>query len=147
MEILGIDCWRVLFHPLTGEWIPGARESLQRIVRSGKYKEIHVISKVPHLLQPITRLNFYLKGFFKKTGIPKTNLHFCVGYAQKAEIARELGVTRFIDDRLEVLKDMNFMLARYAFHPNSRERAAYPDVEKSTTTVHSWAEVEKLLLE
>jgi hypothetical protein len=146
MENLGVDCWGVLFHPSTGHSVEGAAESLRRVVESGKYANIYIISKVPFFVRPITRVNFHLKDFFNKSGIPEKNLYFCGRYSDKINICRKLGVTRFIDDRFEVLKDMKELKERYAFDPTPRERAHHPEVEDNVKVVTSWEDLLPMLL-
>ena len=44
--------------------------------------------------------------FYAKTGVPRGNVRFCRERRDKAVHAREIGMTHFIDDRLDVLEPM-----------------------------------------
>ena len=62
------------------------------------------MSKAGASIQKKTRRWLREWRFFEETGISSTNLRFCLRRDQKAEHCRQLRLTHFVDDRLDVLK-------------------------------------------
>ena len=67
---------------------------------------VYLISKCTEWAEP--KIAIWLKdnGFFEKTGIDPHNIFIVRERKDKDAICRKLGVTHFIDDRLEVLSHM-----------------------------------------
>lgn len=61
----------------------------------------------------------------KQLGIPIDHIEFCDRNWQKAEIARRLRLTHFVDDSLEVLIHMPFVPHRFLFRPDPEEVAEF----------------------
>lgn len=59
--------------------------------------------------------------FFERTGISSDNFYFCRDITDKAPICKRLGVTHFVDDRLEVLQCLNSVSNLYLFNASSVE--------------------------
>ncbi len=56
--------------------------------------------------------------FWSETGVQRSHLRFCRQRTEKAEIACELGLTHFIDDRPDVLSAMVAVVPfRFLFGP------------------------------
>jgi hypothetical protein len=69
--------------------------------------------------------------------VARQNLRFCRERPEKAEHARALGLTRFIDDRADVLQALRGVVdRRYLFGPQPR-----PQVEPGVIPVADWAAV------
>lgn len=83
--------------------------------------------------------------FFERTGIPHGQVRFCKERSGKAPICDELGVTHFIDDKLEVLGYLTSVRNRFLFKPSEREIERHKQHLMGVTRVESWSEVyEKL---
>jgi hypothetical protein len=81
-------------------------------------------------------------GFHTKTGIPKERLHFCRDRRDKAPIAEKLGLTHFIDDKLEVLSYMKGIVKnRILFNPNPSEMARFIKTSGPVVLAFSWTDV------
>ncbi len=145
-QILGVDCGDTIFHYITGVPVAGAIDSLTRIAKSGRFDEIHLVSKVDRFSEYFYRFTLWRIGFWRRTGIPRTNIIFCRRYADKAPICERLGVTHFVDDRLEVLTALGAVPYRYAFKPRPREAARYSHLARNVVTVTSWAALLSLVL-
>lgn len=140
MPILGVDCGDVIFYTWRWTSVPGALNALRDIVSSKKFGAVYVISKV----NPISRIIFLARlqylDFWRHTGIPRENLYFCRRHEDKAPICARLGVTHFIDDRLDVLHHMKTVPYRYAFGPiRKNELKKHPDsAQHGITFIRSW---------
>ena len=84
------------------------------------------------------------KNFFEATGFKRENVNYCLERHEKAGICLKLGITRFIDDRLDVLKHIAihpgitcFLLSNY---PANRQKS-YVYFLPNIVKVKSWDEI------
>lgn len=82
-----------------------------------------LISKCGPKIQDKTRRWLDHHRFFERTGIPPDHLRFCLLRPQKADHCRELGITHFIDDRVDVLEALSGIVPqRFLFGPQNAGR-------------------------
>ena len=138
---LGIDVGRVLISPgdessPDTSFIGGSPEdALRTPPYSGMFEtlpavvehfggRVWIVSKCGAKVRARTLDWFAHHRFFERTGIDSANVRFCRERPQKAYICAELGITHFVDDRLDVLEPMSGVVrSRYLFGPQ-RERPA-----------------------
>lgn len=148
-DILGIDCGDVIIYTL-GSKVPGAFETIRELMAAKRFKEIHIVSKVLPTTLVYFAVRLALHGFWKYTGIPRENLHFCARYEDKEKICASLGVTHFVDDRLQVLRALTSVPNRYLFRDQGAPRAweirKYGPLPASIAPVHSWDELRRIFL-
>jgi hypothetical protein len=65
-----------------------------------------IVSKCGQSVQNKTKAWLKHWNFYTVTGFEKGNLRFCLKRHEKAVICRQLRITHFIDDRLDVLEPM-----------------------------------------
>lgn len=148
---LGIDIGRVIISAGTGRGdtsfldgdlasalrtppAPGALPAIRELFAlfSGR---VWLVSKAGPRVQDRTRRWLEHHRFWEVTGVAPANLHFCRQRHEKAEIARSLGLTHFIDDRSDVLVPMlGVVQHRLLFGP---QRAPAPQ----HTSVRDWQAV------
>lgn len=126
--------------------VPEAFETIQKLVDRRFGERVHLISKCGPAIQDKTQLWLAHSDFFGRTGIPSEHLHFCLKRSEKAGICERLGITHFIDDKLEVLSYLRTVPNRYLFHPVPSEVDRYRAHFPLVTQVETWAEVERLLI-
>lgn len=68
--------------------------------------QVWIVSKCGPRIQQRTLQWFDHHRFFARTGIAPANVRFCLKRPEKAVHCRELGITHFIDDRVDVLQPM-----------------------------------------
>jgi len=146
-EVLGVDIGRVILSK--GAKIPDGFRVLSRLKNERFGSNIFLISHA----KPLTEINilWWLKHhrFYERTGIPQSHVYFCRKRIDKVLICRQLGITHFIDDRLENLgyvytgTDIRNL---FLFQPRKREVRKYRQFEDVVCTVHSWEEIERILL-
>jgi hypothetical protein len=147
MKKLGVDCGNTIFREWNGMLLPGSLETLQKLSASGTFDEIHIVSKANRMVRIFFRLRLRSLDFWKQTGIPRKNLHFCKQHKDKAAICKKIGITDFVDDRLQVLSHLHIEGGRYALNPTrKREFKKFPQTAEEVTIVSSWQELEHLLL-
>jgi hypothetical protein len=129
-EVLGLDIGRVItsdaqegecdiFSPyyLLSVPRPGAFGTIHDLVTERYGDEVHLISKAKNQTKQrlIEVLDYW--NFYKHTGVLREHVHFCDEDIQKAPIAKGLGVTDFVDDKVGVLRHLPATMNRYLFVP------------------------------
>ncbi len=103
--------------------------------------EAWIVSKCGQRVQDRTLQWFAYHRFFERTGIKRENVRFCLKRPDKAVHCRELGITHFIDDRIDVLQAMVGTVPNlYLFGP---QRTAVPAGMRHLMT---WSDVARALL-
>ncbi|GIG92564.1 hypothetical protein [Plantactinospora endophytica] len=121
--------------------MPGVFEALAALVSEMFGEHVYLVSKCGERVERRTGLWLHHHDFYRRTGIRVENVHFCRTRQGKAPIAAALGLTHFVDDRLEVLSYLETVPHRYLFRPREHEvrsfRAHLPAVHR----VESWPEL------
>jgi hypothetical protein len=158
-DILGVDIGGVLISKagdgtdtsfftdrfLETPMVADAFEALARLSRERFGADIHLVSKCGPRTQAKTKLWLAHHRFEEITGISSECVHFCRERRDKAPICARLGVTHFIDDRLDVLAYLTSVSRRYLFMPENEEKQRRAR-ELGAVAVQSWAEVAADLL-
>lgn len=121
--------------------VDGSFESLK--ILNGYFKgNVHLISKCSEWAEKQILAWLQSKDFYLKTGIDPRNISFVRERADKDAVCRTLGITHFIDDRLEVLSHMIESTPHlYLFQPNSEEVEKFKEFLPKVTVVNGWEEV------
>src|SRR5262245_58587561 len=123
MNRLGLDIGRVLITPSDGGGdtsffgasldaalltppFPGMFDVMPTLVSRFEGR-VWLVSKAGRRIEERTRLWLEHHRFFARTGLTADNLRFCRDREGKEPICRELGLTHFVDDRLDVLGYLN----------------------------------------
>lgn len=125
--------------------VPGALESLAYLA-SNFFPAVYLISKCGPQIEAKTRDWLKHHDFFRKTSIPPENLHFCRERKNKAVICHNLGISHFIDDRLEVLSCLDQVPNLYLFKPNPDEIKRYEIHLEKVTRIESWEDLLKKII-
>ena len=153
MNNLGIDIGRVIIGPtidgpadtafigttideaMTSPPAPGAFEAIAELVARFDGR-VWLVSKCGPSVQRKTRLWLDHWGFHDATGVPRDHVRFCLERHEKRLHTDELGITHFIDDRVDVLRHLRGgveHLFLFGEQPNAAPAWAIP--------VQTWAEV------
>jgi len=122
--------------------VEGAFETLARL--AGSF-EIHLVSKCGETVEGKTRSWLKTNSFHETTGISPDRLHFCRERKDKAAICATLGVTHFVDDRLEVLSYLGSVPHLFLFRPTEEEVRQFVAFLPRVKRVNAWAEIERAL--
>jgi hypothetical protein len=142
---LGIDIGRVIIGPVDDDGkadtsflsgtldqaletlpAPGAFDSIARLAdRFGG--AVWLVSKCGPRVQEKTRRWLERWRFWDVTGVPAGHLRFCLERPQKAQHCLELGITHFIDDRLDVLEHLRAFVPWLYLFGAERRRSPPPD--------------------
>ncbi|AKU98979.1 hypothetical protein AKJ09_05643 [Labilithrix luteola] len=118
---LGVDIGRVIIHgdgpdtsfiqarddetAMRAPAVDGAIDALARLTLRFD-GAVWLVSKCGPRIEGLSRRWLAHHGFFERTGISPAQLRFCRERREKAGICLKLGVTMFVDDRLDVLLPM-----------------------------------------
>jgi hypothetical protein len=122
--------------------VDGAIESLAALA---KRFQVRIVSKCGDRIRRRTAEWLDARNFWGVTSIDRTSLHFCYKRPEKAAICRDLKVTHFVDDRLEILGYLDPAIKKYLFRGSpgeiDRHRASLAWVWR----VEGWKELAELL--
>src|SRR5262245_59446882 len=74
--------------------------------------QVWLVSKAGSRIERLTRLWLAHHRFFERTGMRSDNVRFCRRREEKREHAIALGLTDFIDDRVDVLEHLRGVVPR-----------------------------------
>ncbi|MGA7329331.1 MAG: hypothetical protein WBX25_33820 [Rhodomicrobium sp.] len=121
---------------------PGAFEGVKALVTAFGGRA-WLISKAGPNVQQKTKLWLRHWDFYAATGLPSEHVRFCLDRPQKAEHCRQLKITHFIDDRLDVLEAMREDVSHlYLFG----EQPRLEEIPNWTMHVADWEEATNAVL-
>lgn len=93
---------------LTNNWrtaseTEGAVDGITKLVEVFGSENTFIVSKAGWKIRKRTKQWLKIIDFYNRTGMLESNVHFTFTRAEKADVAAELGLTHFIDDKAEVL--------------------------------------------
>ncbi|MET7422664.1 hypothetical protein [Dactylosporangium sp. NPDC005555] len=104
--------------------VPGAFEALARL--APRFEQVWLVSKCGERVQRHTRQWLDHHDCVARTGIPREHLRFCLQRADKAGHCAELGITHFVDDKLDVHQALRGIVAhRFLFGPQPAPAPAW----------------------
>ncbi|GIE46465.1 hypothetical protein Alo02nite_93630 [Actinoplanes lobatus] len=102
---------------------------------------VHLVSKAGPKVAANTRAWLAHHRFFERTGIAETNLHFVRERRDKAPVCHRLGITHFVDDRLDVLAHLDTVEHRYLFTGGTPSRGPDAHMPGWATAIATWTEL------
>lgn len=115
-------------------------------LNEGRFQDrVYLVSKCGPSVQSKTRKWLKHNNFYESTGLTEDKVHFCLERREKAEISRMLGLTAFVDDRLEILGYLKHMKDLYLFKPQQEEVEENREHLPLVKVVSSWTELGTLL--
>jgi hypothetical protein len=127
--------------------VEGVFGALARLNTGPFAANVHMVSRCGELMERKILHWLDYQGFTRLTGIPMRNLHFCRERYEKAPICGKLGVTHFIDDRLEVLGYLADVVPnRYLFDPDTAEAVEFQRNMHGVKIIYTWRDLEGLML-
>src|SRR5262245_50908825 len=87
--------------------VPFAFEAIKRLVDERFGSHVFLISRASPRTRAKTMRWLKHHRFFERTGVRPKHVHFCLERSDKSRICQKLGITHFVDDRLDVLSSLN----------------------------------------
>jgi hypothetical protein len=126
--------------------VPGVFEALARLVGEKFGDRVHLVSKCGRRVQEKSLEWLAHHDFYARTGVSPDHVRFCRERPDKAMIAAELGLTHFIDDRLEVLGYLETVGNLYLFQPHEGEMHRHRRHLHRVHVVQAWDETVRAIL-
>ncbi|MFD0774877.1 hypothetical protein ACFQZ2_13135 [Streptomonospora algeriensis] len=153
--VLGVDIGGVLIHRLSDDQdtsffgdtpmrtpaVDGAFEALAELAQNPFQGRVHLISKARPATADRTRRWLALHAFSGRTGIPGDHLHFVPERADKAPVCERLGITHFVDDRIDVLRHLGTVPHRYLFTGGGGADDAPSELPEWVQQVAAWPDL------
>ncbi len=116
----------------------GAFEALKEL--NARFKgRVYIVSKCTLWAQEKILAWLTDNDFYTKTGIDAKHVHFVRERHEKDAVCRTLGVTHFIDDRLEVLSHMVESVPHlFLFRPKPEEVEKFKQFLQKVTIIDGW---------
>ena len=121
--------------------VPGVFDALRQLVERLFRDKVFLVSKCGQHVRDKTLHWLDHHRFYELTGIGRNNVRFCRERYQKAGICKELGVTHFVDDRLEVLGNLTSVSTLYLFQPRPDEVQRFAHFLSRVRQVNSWQDI------
>ncbi len=159
-EVLGVDIGGVIIDRVREERdtagrgysdappVAGAFEAIARLVARRFGDHVWLVSRCdapdePQILEWLTA-----RDFFRATGVAPDRVRFCRERHEKAPICRQLGITHFVDDRLEVLGPMIGAVPHlYLLRSRATDNERLPQFLAHVWPASGWREVLGALLD
>lgn len=126
--------------------VPEAFNALQKLVENRFGENVHLVSKCGRKVSEKTLMWLAHHSFYDLTGIGQDRVHFCRERHEKAGICEKLGITHFVDDRLEVLGNLTTVGELYLFQPRTDEVRKFAHHLNRVKLVNSWQQITANLL-
>lgn len=121
--------------------VADAFETLALLSRERFGQRICIVSKCGPSIEAKTRAWLAHHGLLERLGIGEDGLRFCRERRDKGPICKRLGVTHFVDDRMDVLSYLTTVPHRFLFGPQK------PGVDASgVVRVETWADLAAQLI-
>lgn len=126
---------------------PDVFDVLARLVKHRFGPRVYLVSKCGQRVQNRSLEWLAHHRFYERTGISPERVRFCRERSGKAAIAAELGLTHFVDDRLEVLGYLVGIVAGlFLYQPQEREIQRNVHYLPHVHRAETWTEVEAAIL-
>ncbi len=126
---------------LQSEAEEGAFEGIKTLIDYYGAENVFIVSKCGTNTQRKTMEWLGYLDFYDATGFRIENIYFCKKRKDKALICKNLEITDFVDDRLEVLSYMNSVDNVYLFNPQLEEMNQFSEACGHYTVVWNWEEL------
>ncbi len=121
--------------------VQGVFDALRQLVDKRFGDKVCLVSKCGKNVEAKTLRWLDHHRFYDLTGIGRGRVHFCRERNEKAGICEKLGVTHFVDDRLEVLGNLTMVGTLYLFQPRPDEVRRFARFLDRVKQVDSWQEI------
>ena len=123
--------------PIDTPAVPGALEAISTLLERFEWR-VHIVSKAGPKISALTRQWLGVHGVTGDAGIPPGNVHFVRRRPEKQPICERLGITHFVDDRVDVLGHLATVDHRYLFTGGLGDHEPPAQVPGWAVVVESW---------
>lgn len=131
---------------LENQPIEGAFEGIRRLVDERFGERVYLVSRCKEETQRRTLAWLEHYDFFKATGVKRENVRFCLERHEKDAVCAELGIDHFIDDHMDVLRQLPSVANRFLFRPATEDLFEFAALLHTVTVADSWPELVEAVL-
>ena len=124
--------------------VEGAVDTIAELAGGRFGRRVFLVSKCGPRTRARTLRWLKRHRFFERTGLRAKHVRFCMERGEKAPICRELGITHFVDDRLDVLVSLTTVPYRYLLDVGGAGGPGHAP-PRSILRVSSWDEIARAL--
>ncbi len=104
----------------------GAFQAIAQLVNSFS-GDVWIVSKCGPSVEKKTKGWLKHWSFYDETGLDRAKVRFCRERPDKAKICKQLGITHFVDDRLDVLEPMVGIVSNLYLFGEQQEGTVCPE--------------------
>lgn len=127
--------------PMETPQLPGAFQAVRRLIALFDGR-VWIVSKAYPRVEGLTRQWLDHHDIYTRTGLQRDSVHFVLERIDKAPMCVDLGITHFVDDRLDVLEHLTTVAHRLWFRAAGLEVDPSETPPEWCTPVFGWDEVE-----
>ncbi len=131
--------------PAETPMVAGALDAV-RTLSSAFCGRVVIVSKAGPRVAMLTRTWLGEQGFLSADAVPSGAIHFVRRRVDKGQVCAALGVTHFVDDRIDVHHALNSVTWRYLFLGGLGPYSEPPAVPSWLTATRNWPETKRLIL-
>jgi hypothetical protein len=125
---------------------PGAFDGIKDITTDVGAENVWIVSKASQHTQLKTVNWLNASGFFELTGMKPDNIRFTHKRHDKAGVAKELGLTHFIDDSAEVLTYLSGLVTYlFLYNPSQESLKASKKIIPPPSVSYDWVTLRGLI--
>lgn len=129
--------------PMDTPAVSGALEAVAALNAEVFGGRVFIVSKAGPRTAETTRRWLAHIDFHRRTAIPAEHVHFVRERIDKAPVCERLGVTHFVDDRVDVLGHLSSVAFRYLFTGGLGGRPAPRSVPNWAIITDDWADLRR----
>jgi hypothetical protein len=127
--------------PMESPSVPDAFEAIASLAAGPFGGRVHIVSKAGPRVARLTREWLEHTGFYERTGLDATCLHFVRRRPDKAAVCVGLGITHFVDDQLGVLEHLGAVRRRYLLLAGLGSHPRPSSIPGWVTVAERWPEL------
>lgn len=131
--------------PMDTPAVTGALEAIPALVDLFGHR-VFIVSKAGPKIASLTRQWLGIRGAVGPEGIDPASVHFVRKRPDKHPVCEQLGVTHFVDDRLDVLQHLASVERRYLFTGGLGQHEPPATVPDDIIVVSTWSRLVGLLI-
>lgn len=131
---------------LENQPIEGAFEGIRRLGEERFGDHVYLVSRCRDDTRRRTIEWFDHHGFWAATGLTQDRIHFCLERHEKDLVCAQLGIGYFIDDHMDVLRQLESVPNRFLFKPTPEDLVEFADALGMVTITQEWPELVDAIL-
>lgn len=126
--------------------IEGAFEGIRRLGEERFGEDVYLVSRCRDETRRRTLLWLDHHDFWQATGLTGDRLHFCDERHEKDLVCARLGIDFFIDDHMDVLRQLESVRNRFLFRPSPEDLVEFSTLLDTVTIAQDWPSLVEAIL-